>query len=155
MSHNDGVPQLALPPARREASSNSLDRSDDPSTFSHSSSFTQPYQPYPNDAYSDEADAPILPPQFSSAPHSSTSSPEPVYMKPGQTENRGHGRGVSLVDTGPVGMAQVAHEPVRRVSRQQKRQSSSRNLVSPTSSNSHSALPPGAVSCAAVDHGHS
>lgn len=56
-----------------------------------------------------------------------------------------HARGVSLVDTGPVNNGQA---PMRRVSRQQHRRSSSRNhLVSPVSSGNHaSQLPPGAVS---------
>ena len=53
---------------------------------------------------------------------------------------------VSLVDTGPVPAA--THDPVRRVSRHNRR-SSSRNALSPLSNTSHSSqLPPGAVSLA-------
>jgi chitin synthase len=134
--------------------------SDDPSSFSHSSAGYSPYQGYPNESYPDEAEQPILPPHF---PHngSSGSSPEPSYSGQGyatraepqpaqrQRQTSQHGRGVSLVDAGPVPVGgQVApHDPVRRVSRHQRRSSSRNHLVSPVSSNSHaSQLPPGAVS---------
>lgn len=54
-------------------------------------------------------------------------------------------RGVSLVDSGPVPAA--PHDPVRRVSRHQRRSSSRNQLVSPiTTSSQSSHLPPGAVS---------
>ena len=169
--------QLALPPARglsfgRDLSPGSstesgharLERglSDDPSTFTHSSASYSPYQAYPTEGYHDEAEAPILQPGYGSA------SPEPSYIQPGHhypeadvvaqrtrqrqpSQNSSYGRGVSLVDTGPVGT--TPHHPVRRVSRQPQQQGQhtrrgSRNqLVSPVSSNSHaSMLPPGAVS---------
>jgi len=132
--------QLAAPTARRSPNSSStesgysrpLDRmpSDDPS-----------YASYPSHLYSpdagmyDEDSAPIL-----------QATPEASYIPPGQYANEprrqpSHGRGVSLVDTGPV-----AHEPVRRVSKHQRRSSSRQYLASPISSSNHaSSLPPGAV----------
>ena len=138
--------------------------SDDPSSFTHSSgsaSAYSPYNAYPTETYHDEAEAPIL------QPYRSTSSPEPAYIQPGhysspiygepesqvpQQRTRQaslqsqHGRGVSLVDTGPVPVA--PHDPVRRVSRHQRRSSSRNQLVSPISSSGGHAgqLPPGAVS---------
>lgn len=181
--------QLALPAARgvpllgRDSSPGStesgtsvpshghLERgpSDDPSAFSHSSAGYSPYAPYSNETFIDEAEQPILPPNF---PFNSThSSPEPGYIQPGQyssapvyaepehnlvhppARSRQHstpvqGRGVSLVDTGPVPVGgQAPHDPVRRVSRHARRSSSRNQLVSPVSASSHtSALPPGAVS---------
>lgn len=146
--------------------------SDDPSSFTHSSASYSPYTVYPNETYHDEAEQPILPTAFAS---SSTSSPEPAYIQPGHyssnmyaepdsiapqyqqqqqqqqrqqapprtRQHSQHGRGVSLVDTGPVPVA--PHDPVRRVSRHQRRSSSRNQLVSPVSSSSHN-LPPGAVS---------
>lgn len=174
--------QLALPTSRgypigRDVSPGSstesghvakLERgpSDDPSSFSHSSASYSPYTVYPTDSYHDEAEQPILPPTFAS---SSTSSPEPAYIQPGNyssnmyaepeniaqqyhqqpvntsrpRQSSQHGRGVSLVDTGPVPVA--PHDPVRRVSRHQRRSSSRNQLVSPVSSSGHH-LPPGAVS---------
>ena len=61
------------------------------------------------------------------------------YDAQGSNMNR-----VSLVDSGPVPAA--PHDPVRRVSRHNRR-SSSRNALSPLSNTSHSSqLPPGAVS---------
>jgi chitin synthase len=60
-----------------------------------------------------------------------------------QEDTQGMNR-VSLVDSGPVPAA--PHDPVRRVSRHNRR-SSSRNALSPLSNTSHtSQLPPGAVS---------
>ena len=137
--------------------------SDDPSSFTHSSASYSPYTAYPGDAYADEAEQPILPPHF---PSSSTSSPDSAYIQPGHYSSGAygdaeviqqqaaprtrqpsqHGRGVSLVDTGPVPVA--PHHPVRPVSRHQRRSSSRNQLVSPVSSAGHqSHLPPGAVSC--------
>jgi chitin synthase len=134
--------QLAAPTARRSPNSSAesgysrpLDRmpSDDPST----------YNSYPSHLYSpdagmyDEDSAPIF---------QAASSPEPAFIPPGQYANEprrqpSHGRGVSLVDTGPV-----AHEPVRRVSKHQRRSSSRQYLSSPISSSNHASnLPPGAV----------
>jgi len=134
--------QLAAPTARRSPNSSAesgysrpLNRmpSDDPST----------YNSYPSHLYSpdagmyDEDSAPIL---------QAASSPEPAFIPPGQYANEprrqpSHGRGVSLVDTGPV-----AHEPVRRVSKHQRRSSSRQYLSSPISSSNHASnLPPGAV----------
>jgi len=172
--------QLALPPARgislgRDSSPSStesghvarLERglSDDPSTFTHSSASYSPYQPYPTEGYHDEAEAPILQPAYG------TISPEPTYIQPGHysaqhsetdqaaqtarqrqpSQQSLYGRGVSLVDTGPV--ATTPHHPVRRVSRQPQqpgqhnRRGSRNQLASPVSSSSHAShLPPGAVS---------
>ncbi|KAK1920857.1 chitin synthase 3 [Papiliotrema laurentii] len=129
--------------------------SDDPSSFSHSSASYSPYTTYANDGYNDEAEQPILPPvsppentYIQPGHHSST-----VYSEPESTQAPArarqpppqHGRGVSLVDTGPVPVA--PHDPVRRVSRHQRRSSSRNQLVSPVSSSGHhSNLPPGAVS---------
>jgi len=181
----NGMSQLALPPARgmslgREPSPGPssesgqaarLERglSDDPSTFTHDSASYSPYQAYPTETYHDEAEAPILQPSYG------TMSPEPSYIQPGNhsaqypefesvpqptrqrqpSQQSLHGRGVSLVDTGPVGTA--PHHPVRRVSRQPQpqgqhvRRSSRNQLVSPVSNNSHASnLPPGAVSCSIV-----
>ncbi len=178
--------QLALPASRglpilmRDPSPNSAESagsqarlargtSDDPSTTSHSSAAYSPYQAYSNEQYTDEAEQPILPPNF---PFNSThSSPEPAYIQPGQYSSAVHaesesagqpiqqpartrqpsanGRGISLVDTGPVpvGGQVTPHDPVRRVSRHARRSSSRNQLVSPISSSSHtSTLPPGAVS---------
>jgi chitin synthase len=146
----DNMSQLALPRGiGREASPVSdrgkLERgsSDDPST--HSSTYS-PYHAYPSETYQDEAEQPILPPNFI--------QPEPfvqpsnyAYAEP--TRQPSHGRGVSLVDTGPVpvGGQQAPHDPVRRVSRHQRRSSSRNHLVSPVTGPSHaSQLPPGAVS---------
>jgi chitin synthase len=165
------ISQLALPPARGGVGRDTSPSSSD-SGGSHSKlgdevtrvSSYSPYASYPADAYRDESEAPILPPNFPSH-----TSPEPMYPQPGgyaapaygETERQEpgrkrqpSGRGFSLVDTGPIPVeGQVApHDPVRRVSRQQgqqhRRRSSSRNdLVSPISSSSHvSQLPPGAVS---------
>jgi chitin synthase len=130
------------PNSSAESGSRGLDRmpSDDPSTNT-----SYPSHLYSPDAgaYQDEDSAPIL-----------QASPEPAYIPPGQysqptqgmydNEPRrqpSHGRGVSLVDTGPV-----AHEPVRRVSKHQRRSSSRQYLASPISTSTHaSSLPPGAV----------
>jgi chitin synthase len=143
--------------------------SDDPSSFSQSSAPYSPYQPYSNESFIDEAEQPILPPHFPF--RSSNSSPEPGFIQPGQYSSpvyaepqhavspvqppprsrqaAAHGRGVSLVDTGPVpvGGQAVPHDPVRRVSRHARRSSSRNQLVSPVTASSHtSVLPPGAVS---------
>ncbi|OCF78226.1 chitin synthase [Kwoniella mangroviensis CBS 8886] len=147
--------QLALPPARgaslgrdhssgsaESSGSNTLERanSDDPS-YGHG------YQAYPNESYQDDAEQPILPSNY--LPHASSpdtaSFSNVVYAEPERTR-RPSQRGVSLVDTGPV--RQVApHDPVRRVSRHQRRSSSRNQLVSPiSSSGGHGNLPPGAVS---------
>jgi chitin synthase len=152
---DNSVSQLALPPLRTRADAGRMERgpSDDPSSMSHSSAGYSPYQAYP-ETYKDEAEQPILPPNFI--------QPEPAYVQPSnygyaepesQTRPRqrqpSHGRGVSLVDTGPVpvGGQQAPHDPVRRVSRHARRSSSRNHLVSPVSGNSHSSqLPPGAVS---------
>ncbi|OCF32337.1 chitin synthase [Kwoniella heveanensis BCC8398] len=153
--------QLALPPARgaslgpgreystgsaESAGSNALERggSDDPS-YGHG------YQPYPNESYQDDAEQPILPSNY--IPHSS--SPEPasfsnvVYADPepaARKVRQPSQRGVSLVDTGPVRQV-AAHDPVRRVSRHQRRSSSRNQLVSPISpTGGHASnLPPGAA----------
>lgn len=161
---------LALPVSRggRDYSSNSSESgpsvqrlpSDDPSSFSshsHPSAQSHPSHIYTPESvmYTDE-DQPILPPGF---PASSTSSPEPAYIPPGQYASQSyaepeqprrqptHGRGVSLVDSGPVpvGGQQTGHDPVRRVSRHTRRSSSRNHLVSPISP-SQGSLPPGAVS---------
>jgi chitin synthase len=157
--------QLAAPAARgypREQSPNSsaesgytrpIERSpsDDPSTYN-----SYPSHLYSPDAgmYQDEDSAPILP----------AVSPEPAYIPPGQYSSQAayenesrqrqptHGRGVSLVDTGPV-----AHEPVRRTSKHQRRSSSRQYLASPiSSSNTHAGnLPPGAVGLPSLSaHNH-
>ncbi|ORY25238.1 chitin synthase-domain-containing protein [Naematelia encephala] len=171
----ESMSQLALPVARnapmpigRDPSPSSsesgfggrLERglSDDPSSFTHSSASYSPFQPYTSDTM-DEAEQPILPPHFpQSAPEPQSyyqparhysAEPEPVAATQPRQRHPSHGRGVSLVDTGPVPAGgQVApHDPVRRVSRHQRRSSSRNQLVSPvsTSSQNHS-LPPGAVS---------
>jgi chitin synthase len=117
------------------------------------------YSPYyPSDAYRDEA--PILPPVFPShASPDSYSHPSGYGQVPAYDPiPPSSSRGVSLVDVGPVpaGGQMAPHDPVRRVSKQQtqhRRRSSSRNdLLSPTSSASHSSqLPPGAVSDATAN----
>lgn len=184
--------QLALPPARggngigrdhspvSTDSEHRLDRlpSDDPSSYSSGSqSHGYGYGPqYSADPYGDEAEAPILPPNFPmgqpSSPDSYIQPPPAQYGRQMYAEPEGlgmgqvglpraevarprqpsgqqqPGRGVSLVDTGPVPAAnQVApHDPVRRVSKH-TRKSSSRQVISPISSTSHASnLPPGAVS---------
>ena len=183
--------QLALPASRgiplvgRDSSPGSIESgtsapsqghlergpSDDPSAFSHSSAGYSPFAPYSNETFTDEAEQPILPPNFPfTSSHSLLDSgfiqpgqysSAPVYaelehgLPPVQPSARTRqpsapqGRGVSLVDTGPVPVGgQVApHDPVRRVSRHTRHSSSRNQLVSPVSSSSHSSvLPPGAVS---------
>ncbi|WWC87585.1 uncharacterized protein L201_002475 [Kwoniella dendrophila CBS 6074] len=156
--HSEGnqgsMSQLALPPARggslgrdhssgsaESSGSNTLERanSDDPS-YGHG------YHAYPNESYQDDAEQPILPSNY--LPQNN--SPEPatfsnvVYADP-ERSRRPSQRGVSLVDTGPVRQV-AAHDPVRRVSRHQRRSSSRNQLVSPiTSSGGHGNLPPGAA----------
>ncbi|KAK8861274.1 hypothetical protein IAR55_002093 [Kwoniella newhampshirensis] len=176
-THPASMSQLALPPARgvslgrdhspssaESGTSNNLERgpSDDPSNYGHSSSYNA-YQPYANEVYQDEAEQPILPPNYlpqSTSPEpalSGTSLSTATYADPeeigrriasGRTRQSSQ-RGVSLVDTGPVRtVGQVtAHDPVRRVSRHQRRSSSRNQLVSPISSNGGHAsnLPPGAA----------
>lgn len=159
--------QLVAPAARgypREQSPNSssesgqsyprqLDRlpSDDPSYYSGGS--------YPSHLYSPDTqeDAPILqaeplqpayipPGHYSSSSQAMYAENEQQQQQPQQPPTRTRqpsGRGVSLVDTGPV-----AHDPVRRVSKHQRR-SSRQYVSSPISSSSthHPGnLPPGAVS---------
>jgi len=169
----------ASPASSESHFSNKLERgpSDDPSSFTHSSrNAAYPVYPaYPSDSsYQDEAEQPILPPNF---PNPSTvTSGGGQYLPPPMTGITGlygaqnyaaeaeelrtdrsriqqphpsHGRGISLVDTGPVpvGGQQAPHDPVRRVSKHARRSSSRNQLVSPASTSSHSAnLPPGAVS---------
>ncbi|KAL7419883.1 Chitin synthase, class 3 [Cryptotrichosporon argae] len=109
---------------------------------------TLQYSAYP-ESYPDE-DQPILPPQFSSASGSASGGyryeDTPAAYQPQRASRQpSHGRGVSLVDTGPV---QVSHDPVRRTSKQHARRTSTGRgqVLSPTSSNSHaSSLPPGAA----------
>ncbi|WVR04114.1 hypothetical protein IAU60_001113 [Kwoniella sp. DSM 27419] len=152
-----GMSQLALPVGRgalgrdyssgsgETASSNHLQRggSDDPS-YHHG------YPAFSNEPYMDEAEQPILPANYLPNP----TSPEPASISNGMYSDPDSGmsrtrqpsqRGVSLVDTGPV--RQVAtHDPVRRVSRHQRRSSSRNQLVSPISpSNGAGTLPPGAA----------
>lgn len=169
-----GVPIIGRDPSRGSVESGisqiRLERglSDDPSSFSHSSNAYSPYRPYSNESYNDEAEQPILPPNFPFS--SATSSPELSHPQPGQygtamhvepepvnaprvqapprsRQATSHGRGISLVDTGPVPVGgQAPHDPVRRVSRHARRSSSRNQLVSPVSSSSHAShLPPGAV----------
>lgn len=161
--------QLALPPSRgmhgnrdpspgsstESGSAGRVERgpSDDPSSFTHSSASYSHYQPYTNEVYNDEVQQPILPSSFVGPSGSPDPSFGQVYAEPEQvphqmTRQPSHGRGVSLVDAGPVpvGGQQAPHDPVRRVSRHQRRSSSRNHLVSPISSNSHaSQLPPGAA----------
>ncbi|WVW79845.1 hypothetical protein I302_101815 [Kwoniella bestiolae CBS 10118] len=147
-----GMSQLALPPARgaslgrdhssgsaESSGSNTLERanSDDPS-YGHGY--------YPNETYQDDAEQPILPSNY--LPHAASpdtaSFSNVVYAEP-ERSRRPSQRGVSLVDTGPVRQV-AAHDPVRRVSRHQRRSSSRNQLVSPiSSSGGHSNLPPGAA----------
>ncbi|WVQ83493.1 hypothetical protein IAT38_005634 [Cryptococcus sp. DSM 104549] len=172
--HNGGsMSQLALPPAQRGG----VGRDHSPSSTESGASYgvsgedtgnyaqnqyNNAYQPYANEIYQDEAEQPILPPNYIS---NSSTSPEPAvggYGAPGvaygepeqglQARTRQPSqRGVSLVDTGPVRTGgQVApHDPVRRVSRHQRRSSSRNQLVSPISSSSNGGhqgqLPPGAA----------
>ena len=168
-----GLPGMGRDPSPSSTESGSAGRlergpSDGPSSFTHSGVSHSPYRAY-NETYYDDSDQPILRPSLPVG--SFTSSPEPAYTQPvgpvfvepevlsptGQpsgmsthSSHGSHGRGVSLVDTGPVPVGgQIApHDPVRRVSRHQQRPSSSRNqFLSPVSSSSHSStLPPGAVS---------
>ncbi|EIW69201.1 hypothetical protein TREMEDRAFT_39451 [Tremella mesenterica DSM 1558] len=163
--------QLALPASRAfvtgrdpspaastesEHAAGKLERapSDDPSSLSGSSHGY--YHTYNPDPYSDEAEAPILPPNFPmSATSSSDSYAHPqqqYYNEPSQRRRHlsqsGQARGgVSLVDAGPVPAAnQMApHDPVRRVSRHQRQSSRQGQIVSPISSSNHGALPPGAA----------
>lgn len=190
MRADHNVSNLALPSARgagRDPSPASTEsggsgsaallergQSDDPSTFSHSSSgMFNPYQPYTPDSYLDEAEQPILPSHgglstasfaspeaaYRTAPLQASPYSDPEDQRPnlspintGTQRQPSHGRGFSLTDPGIVpvaGMKQVDHQPVRRISRQQtqNKRTSRNNLVSPTSSNSHTSnLPPGAVS---------
>jgi chitin synthase len=152
--------QLVAPASRsypREQSPNSSESgysrpihrspSDDPSTYN-----AYPTHMYSPEAgvYQDEDSAPIL----------QAASPEPAYIPPGhyssqaayenesRTRQPTHGRGVSLVDTGPV-----SQEPVRRTSKHQRRSSSRQYLSSPISSSNHASnLPPGAVSPLSVTY---
>lgn len=126
-----------------------LDRlpSDDPSYYSGNTEFpSHLYSPGSNE------NAPILPadPAHIAPGHYSSSSQAMYAENDHQTRTRQpSGRGVSLVDTGPV-----ANEPVRRTSKHQRRSSSRQYLASPISSSSthHPGnLPPGAVSPASIN----
>lgn len=153
-SDASSIPQLALPPARpmgsSPSSSESVTRSSDPNRLPPA-----PGYPYDYPSAGDENDAPILSgfPASNSAAQSYNQS-QPMsqgYSASSHDDHRqrvpsSHSRGVSLVDTGPVPAA--PHDPVRRVSRHQRRSSSRNQLVSPVTGSSNSShLPPGAVSC--------
>lgn len=135
-----------------------LDRlpSEDPSYYSGAGSA------YPSHLYSPDTaeDAPILQEPAYIPPGHYSSSSQAMYAEHDQQQNQQQqqqqqhappsrtrqpsGRGVSLVDTGPV-----AHDPVRRVSKHQRRSSSRQYMSSPISSSSNhhpGNLPPGAVS---------
>lgn len=132
-------------PARRQSPNSSAESGQTyPRQIDRTPSDDPTYSSYPSHLYSpdagmyaDEDSAPIL----QTAPSSDS-----AYIPPGQYANEprrqpSHGRGVSLVDTGPV-----AQQPVRRVSKHQRRSSSRQYLASPISSSNHaSSLPPGAV----------
>ena len=154
MSRTGGVGRDPSPASSESGFAGKLERglSDDPST-GYSSSAYSPFATYQNDPYQDDARQPMLSSQGQSY---SASSPDTYYQSPprqavdaspdANARPSGHSRGVSLVDTGPVPVA--PHDPVRRVSRHQRRSSSRNQLVSPiSSSGGHLAnLPPGAVS---------
>lgn len=115
------IPQLALPPARPVQNSPALSevRSVDPNRLPHASSYPYDYPLHEdNDAGRPAAD-------------------RQVYNQPVQDDRRqAHSRGVSLVDSGPVPAA--PYDPVRRVSRHNRRSSSRNQLVSPVTGGSHS-----------------
>lgn len=130
-----------------------LDRlpSEDPSYYSGAGA-------YPSHLYSPDTaeDVPILQEPAYIPPGHYSSSSQAMYDAQAQQQQQAQqhappartrqpsGRGVSLVDTGPV-----AHDPVRRASKHQRRSSSRQYVSSPISSASthHPGnLPPGAVS---------
>ena len=160
------ISQLALPPARSaasgsptgrnpspssESSSGKFERavSDEPSSISHSSVSNSPFQQWPGES-SDEAEAPILPPNFMTMPQA-YDPPQGSQMEEvrdsGLARTRQPSRGVSLVDVGPVPMGGQAspQDTVRRMSKHTRRSSSRNHLVSPVSPTAANALPPGAV----------
>lgn len=140
------ISQLALPAARplaREvspASSESGGTRETPGIASDPNRL--PPAPYPYGyPTNDDADGPIL----SGFPAQQVQQVYPVQQEERHQRAPSGNRGVSLVDSGPVPAA--PHDPVRRVSRHQRRSSSRNQLVSPVTASSHSShLPPGAVS---------
>jgi chitin synthase len=140
--NDPNIPQLALPPARPmipSPASSESGRTRDPNRLPPASSY--PYD-YP---IADDSDAPILSGFPAAAPDSYRAAQNQPHEESRRRQQSAHSRGVSLVDTGPVPAA--PHDPVRRVSRHQRRSSSRNQLVSPVTGSSNSShLPPGAVS---------
>ena len=149
------ISQLALPPGRgvpmgRDPSPASTESGGEPASYPvlQREDSEQLSQFSPNLSSTNSEHALISPSHYS--------SPTPVYAEPdammqqnqATSRNRqpsAHGRGVSLVDSGPVPVA--PHDPVRRVSRHVRRQSSRNQLANSNSGNVYDpSLPPGAVS---------
>ena len=148
-SHDPNMSQLALPgraaPLGRDLSPASTESGGEPHyPMSQGDESEQLSQMSPQMGSTSEAPL-ISPVSYQSTPM--FAEPDPVVQPSsiGRTRQPSHGRGVSLVDSGPVPVA--PHDPVRRVSRHVRRQSSRNQLANSASGQGYdSNLPPGAVS---------
>ena len=149
------ISQLALPPGRgmpmgRDPSPASTESGGEHASYPimqrEDSEQLSQFSPHLSSTTSEHA---LISPSHYSSPTPVYAEPEPMMQQqqPNSSRNRhpSHGRGVSLVDSGPVPVA--PHDPVRRVSRHVRRQSSRNQMANSNSGNVYdSSLPPGAVS---------